>query len=164
MPPRRSRRIYTSHKGMPSTQCSVSGQETATVFPQSPHKRQKLGSTALSDADDEGEPDQCLDDSEAEKEITPPPKKKRRLDATIGAAPKRHIKGKRGILQKMTDTPLDVLFEARFRTPTHSLPSNRIATDILLLGATRSLTNESNNKGSPSSPHDQIGSICLGEG
>ncbi|KAF9015810.1 hypothetical protein BDZ89DRAFT_1076165 [Hymenopellis radicata] len=112
MPPRRSQRISGSTKAKSSTARSASGKNKA-IIAQPANKRRKLALTALTlpdDSEDEDTEEEDVDDSDAEKDVTPPTKQGGQRDTTAPAR-KRYVKGKRGILQKITDTPLDVLFE-----------------------------------------------------
>ncbi len=107
MPPRRSQRLA----GPSTSKAPLKRQVAAPIV-----KRAKLAAPEEedddADEDNEEECDQDEDDNYGDKASreSKPRHKRAKGETPTGAGPKRH-RGMRGILQKMTDTPLDVLFE-----------------------------------------------------
>lgn len=119
MPPRPSQSTSGPTKTKTINPCSASGNSKA----QPATKRRKLALTAgtITDEGEDTEEYEVVDDSHLDKAVGSTTKKGRKCDSTTGPARKRYVKGKRGILQKITDTPLDVLFEVRLlHIPTSS--------------------------------------------
>ncbi|KAF8907452.1 hypothetical protein CPB85DRAFT_1391918 [Mucidula mucida] len=127
MPPRRSQRIAaassTSRPTRSATPKSIPG---APPVPKPAAKRRRMATPESeeddveddADADDDDDSGNATDGETAEDKAPAPKRKEKRAkgmasDSAVQEAPsqRKRVRGKRGILQKMTDTPLDVLFE-----------------------------------------------------
>ncbi|KAF9000522.1 hypothetical protein BDZ89DRAFT_1082273 [Hymenopellis radicata] len=122
MPPRRSQRIAVAGSTSQPTRRSVNPEPVPVAAPvtKPAAKRRRIAIPKEDDDDDDSGDDsygETPDDHEDEARPTPKRKQKRAKGETSGSAGQdapsqwKHVRGKRGILEKITDTPLDVLFE-----------------------------------------------------
>ncbi|KAF9011654.1 hypothetical protein BDZ89DRAFT_1167401 [Hymenopellis radicata] len=124
MPPRRSQRIAVAGSTSQPTRRSVNHEPVPAAAPvtKPAAKRRRIATPKEDDddADDDSGDDsygETPDDHEDEARPAPKRKQKRAKGETSGSAGQdapsqwKHVRGKRGILEKITDTPLDVLFE-----------------------------------------------------
>ncbi len=123
MPPRRSQRIaVASSTSQPTRSMNPRPVPAAAPVTKPATKRRRIA-TPESEEDDADDDDDSGDasDGDATEDEAPAPKRKpkptksKASGSAVQDAPSqwKKVRGKRGILQKIADTPLDVLFEVR---------------------------------------------------
>ncbi len=180
MPPRRSQRIAAaSSTSRPTRSATPKSIPAAPPVPKPAAKRRRMATPESeeddveddADADDDDDSGNATDGETAEDKAPAPRRKEKRAkgmasDSAVQEAPSqwKRVRGKRGILQKMTDTPLDVLFEVRAQLLLVFAFVSIPVIDILIFGPHRFATHQPDYQGSSPAPHEQILSFHLGTG